>query len=262
MFLDSEGCLLPSTTEPFTHILKPAGTSGFQALPVIEYLSMSLGKAAGLEVPPVALTGMPDGMPPALIVERFDIRVGADDHRLIALEDICSVLDLPPNAKYDSTIERVARAVRPLSTAPEDDLLIILARALFAWFIADGDMHLKNLALLKVASPDAATFESVRVAPLYDAVTTRVFPGLGQDHMALKLDGKDDRLRRADFLRMAATAGISSRDANAAMDALTVGLTTALDQVNLPDVPNLDAELADKAEQMLALCRKRVAAWH
>lgn len=262
MFLDSEGCLLPSTTEPFTHILKPAGTSGFQALPVIEYLSMSLGKAAGLEVPPVALTGMPDGLPPALIVERFDIRVGADDHRLIALEDICSVLDLPPNAKYDSTIERVARAVRPLSTAPEDDLLIILARALFAWFIADGDMHLKNLALLKVASPDAATFESVRVAPLYDAVTTRVFPGLGQDHMALKLDGKDDRLRRADFLRMAATAGISSRDANAAMDALTVGLTTALDQVNLPDVPNLDAELADKAEQMLALCRKRVAAWH
>ena len=75
---------------------------------------MTLGLAAGIEAPAIALTGMPDGMPPALIVERFDIRSGDDDNRRIALEDICSVLDLPPEAKYDSTIERVARAVRPL----------------------------------------------------------------------------------------------------------------------------------------------------
>lgn len=261
MFLDSNGRLAPSTTDPFTHILKPAGTSGFQALPIIEYLAMSLGQAAGLEVPTVALTGMPDGMPPALIVERFDIRVGADDQRCIALEDICSVLDLPPDAKYDSTIERIARAVRSLSTAPEDDLLVILARALFAWLIADGDMHLKNLALLKITAPGTATFESVRMAPLYDAVTTRVFPGLEHDRMALKLGGKDDRLRRADFLRMAVTAGIASRDANATMDALTAGLAAGLNTIILPDVPNLNAELTAKAEQMLELCHQRVAAW-
>ena len=66
------------------------------------------------------------------------------------------------------------RAVRPLSTAPEEDLRIILQRALFAWLVADGDMHLKNLALLKIAEPGASRFESVRLAPLYDAVTTRV----------------------------------------------------------------------------------------
>ncbi len=262
MFLNPEGRLVPSTAEPFTHILKPAGTSGFQALPIIEYLSMSLGQAAGFAVPAVALVGMPDGMPPALIVERFDIRWGIDDHRRIALEDICSVLDLPPDAKYDGTIERIARAVRPLSTAPEDDLLVILKRALFAWFIADGDMHLKNLALLKVAAPGAATFESVRMSPLYDAVTTRVFPGLEHDRMALKLAGKDDRLRRTDFLRMAATAGIPARDANAAMDELATGLAAGLGQIALPEVSNLDTELTAKAEQMMALCRERVDSWH
>jgi len=47
--------------------------------------------------------------------------------------------------------------VRPLSTAPEADLLVILKRALFAWLIADGDMYLKNLALLKTAAPGADT---------------------------------------------------------------------------------------------------------
>ena len=92
-------------------------------------------------------------MPPALIVERFDIRESLEDKRMLALEDLCSVLDLPVQAKYDGTMERVARAVRPLSTAPEEDLLIILRRAIFAWLIADGDMHLKNMALLKIAEP-------------------------------------------------------------------------------------------------------------
>ncbi|WP_425052796.1 type II toxin-antitoxin system HipA family toxin [Psychromarinibacter sp. S121] len=262
MYLDPRGHLIPSTTEPFTHILKPAGTSGFQALPVIEYLSMSLGRSAGLDTPAVALAGMPDGMPPALIVERFDIRSAPDDDRLIALEDMCSVIDLSPEAKYDGTIERIARAVRPLSTAPEDDLLIILKRALFAWLIADGDMHLKNLALLKIAHPGDITFPSVRVAPLYDAVTTRVFPGLEHDRMALKLDGKDDKLRRADFLRMAATAGLAARNANAAMEELTAALAVGLDQAVLPGAPNLDETLTTKADQMLELCRKRLAGWH
>jgi serine/threonine-protein kinase HipA len=223
---------------------------------------MTLGQAAGLETPAIALIGMPDGMPPALIVERFDIRSSADDHRRIALEDICSVLDLPPEAKYDSTIERIARAVRPLSTAPEEDLTVILRRALFAWLIADGDMHLKNLALLKIAAPGADSFESVRMAPLYDAVTTRVFPRLEHDRMALKLDGKDDRLRRADFLRLAATAGIPARAANAAIDELIEKFAAGIDQIIVPDVPNLEAEMTAKAEQMLELCRERLAAWH
>ncbi|WP_223814340.1 HipA domain-containing protein [Roseicitreum antarcticum] len=59
MFLDPKGRLIPSTLEPFTHILKPAGTSGFQALPVIEYLSMTLGQAAGLEAPGLPPTSGP-----------------------------------------------------------------------------------------------------------------------------------------------------------------------------------------------------------
>ncbi len=48
----------------------------------------------------------------------------------------------------------------------------------------------------------------MRLAPLYDAVTTRVFPGLAGDRMALKLNGKDDRLRRLDFLMLAQKIGL------------------------------------------------------
>ena len=72
-------------------------------------------------------------------------------------------------------------------------------------------MHLKNLGLLKIAEPGEKQFHSVRIAPLYDAVTTRVFPNLKHDRLALKLNGKDENLRRADFLALATTAGTQSR---------------------------------------------------
>src|SRR3546814_3675720 len=55
----------------------------------------------------------------------------------IALEDFCSILDLPASAKYDGTIERMARGLRPLSTDPAADLDILFRRAVFAWLIAD-----------------------------------------------------------------------------------------------------------------------------
>jgi serine/threonine-protein kinase HipA len=52
---------------------------------------------------------------------------------------------------------------------------------------------------LKIAEPGDEQFRSVRLAPLYDAVTTRVFPRLQRDRLALKLNGKDARLHRAHF---------------------------------------------------------------
>ena len=258
MYLDKKGGLSPATGMPFTHILKPAGTSGYDAVPMVEWIAMELGKAAGFEVPATALVAMPDKMPPALLIERFDIRESSSDTRMLALEDMCSVLDLPTSAKYDGTMERVARAVRPLSTAPEEDLLIIVKRALFAWLIADGDMHLKNMALLKIAEPGEKQFRSVRMAPLYDAVTTRVFPKLKHDHLALKLIGKDDRLRRADFLSLAATAGLRAGDAEAAVDELLRRFREAVDRIALPKEMKYTEDARKIVDEVIKICRQRI----
>lgn len=205
MYLDNRGDLLPAVDLPFTHILKPAGTSGFEDLPLVEWICLTLARAAAFDVPQFALVEMPDGMAPALLVERFDIRTSQNDTHRLAMEDFCSVLDQPPSRKYEGTIERAARGLRPLSTNPSADVRTLFRRAVFAWLIADGDMHLKNLALLKVADADAENFSSVRFAPVYDVVTTRVFPNLENDRMALKLNGRDDRLTVDDFRALART---------------------------------------------------------
>ncbi|MBN9463533.1 MAG: HipA domain-containing protein [Burkholderiales bacterium] len=259
MTLAADGTLLPSVNLPFTHILKPAGTSGFEGLPVIEWIGLSLARAAGLAVPEAALVRMPDEMSPALLVERFDIRDRADDTRLLAMEDMCSVLDLEPHDKYSGTIERVARATRALSTAPDDDLSILLRRVLFAWLIADGDMHLKNMAFLKTAQAGETVFSAVRFAPVYDAFTTRVFPGLGHDRMALKLGGKDEHLRRDDFLALAALAGLRAADANATIDEVLHRLAVALDAVALPQRLEAGTAVRGFVARTLDLCRARVA---
>lgn len=258
MYLDERGTLSASTGKPFTHILKPAGTGGYEVLPIVEWTAIALGRAVGLAAPNTALVAMPDNMPPALIVERFDIRQSPADQRLIAMEDLCSVLELPKEAKYDSTMERVARAVRPLSTAPEEDLLIIIKRALFAWLIADGDMHLKNLALLQIAEPGERQFRSVRMAPLYDAVTTRVFPRLKHDRLALKLNGRDDNLRRGDFRVLAATAGLKVADADAAIDDMIQKMAKGIDVITTPKSLEYGKEAVSTVSAMLDICRSRI----
>jgi len=258
MYLEPDGMLSPSAGKPFTHILKPAGPSGFESLPVIEWLALALGAAAGFETPRAALVPMPDRMPPALLVERFDVRESLDDKRLIALEDFASVLDLATQAKYSGTMERVAKAARQLSTAAEQDVPIVIKRALFAWLIADGDMHLKNIALLKIAEPGDVRFRSVRLAPLYDAVTTRAFPRLQSDRMALKLNGRDDRLGRADFRALASTAGMRASDADATIDETVQRMKEAADRIELPNLPDYSSEATAMAQKMMKMVRTRI----
>lgn len=261
MSLGADGTLVAAINQPFTHILKPAGAAGFEALPIVEWLCLEFGRAVGFDVPAAALIEMPDGMSPALVVERFDIRRGADDQRRLALEDFCSILDLPATAKYDGTIERMAKGLRPLSTEPEADLEILFRRAVFAWLIADGDMHLKNLAMLKTAAAGAKEFTSVRFAPLYDAVTTRVFPGLGGDHMALKLNGTDDRLSRQDFLALARTIGLPSGKAEAALTDVTSRLLERAASLLLPDfVRHSDSALSIR-NKVIAIVTERATAF-
>lgn len=260
MHLAPDGKFVPAIDQPFTHILKPAGTAGFELLPIVEWLCLELGRAIGFTVPEIALIAMPDGMSPALVVERFDIRRGPDDQRRFALEDFCSALDLPASAKYDGTIERMARSLRPLSTDATADLDILFRRAVFAWLIADGDMHLKNLALLKIAEAGARVFTSVRFAPLYDAVTTGVFPGPAGDRMALELNGKDDRLMQGDFMTLARTIGLPQGAAEAAILEMTTSLAKAVDLVRLPEFAATSSAATAVRGQVLAVASERSAA--
>lgn len=258
MYLDNKGLLRPADDLPFTHILKPAGTSGFEAMPVVEWLSLELARRSGFETAPSALVEMPDNLPPALLVQRFDIRTGPHDQRRLALEDFCSILGVEAEDKYNGTIERMARALRSISTDPKRDLSTLFARALFAWLIADGDMHLKNVALLKIAEPNAKDFKQITMAPVYDALTTRVFPGLEHDHMALKLSGKDEKIGIKDFERLAKTIDLPLKIARQLMTGMRVSLESAPSNIEIPGLLQERQGAIGVIDRVFAIVTERV----
>lgn len=259
MHLDSAGRLTDAKARPFTHILKPAGSAGFEALPVVEWLALELAGQVGFDVPARALARMPEDLPPALIVERFDIRRSLSDQQLYCLEDFSSLLGVTAEAKYRSTIERAGRALRSASTDPDADLLTLFRRALFAWLIEDGDMHLKNLAVLRIALPGDKQFRSVRLTPVYDTVTTRLFPKLAHDRMALKLNGKDDNLRASDFKILARTMGLRASDADEAIVAMREGLQSAVKTFRPPTTAVIGERGHEAIQRVLEIALNRCA---
>lgn len=81
------------------------------------------------------------------------------------------------------------------------------------------------------------------------------------DRMALKINGEDDRLLRADFLKMAATAGLAAGTANQAIDEMLAGLRAGVEAMTIPRVSGIDQDIVSKAERMLSLCRERVGSF-
>ena len=136
-----------------------------------------------------------------------------------------------------------------------------MKRVVFAWLIADGDMHLKNMAVLKIAEPGNPAFRSVRLGPVYDTLTTRVFPRLEHDRMALKLNGKDERLKRADFLAVSAIAGLRASDTNAAIDDVLERMRAAVAVITLPTLPGYGPSGEAAVTRTLEICRERIAAF-
>ena len=229
--LSTNGILSASEDKSFTHILKPSGIGTFQTMPIIEYCTIKLANKLGFETAKVNLVDMPDGMRPSLLVERFDIRQSNSDNSMLALEDFCSLLDMKPSEKYNGTIEKAAKALRQISTNPNEDTKTLLKRAIFSWLVSDGDMHLKNISVLKIAKQNDDFFEEVRISPMYDTLTTRAFAGFEYDDLAMFVNGKKSKLTKKDFKQSAIIMGIKANECDSIMDELVSGITKNINDI-------------------------------
>lgn len=147
-------------------IVKKAGAA-FPDLAANEFLCLSAARRAGIEVPGFALSE-DAGL---LVVDRFDL--GTQGERL-GFEDIAALMGLRvhdklSNRKYHGSYERVAEVIGLLSSNRARDLAAFFAQLTLSVMVRNGDAHLKNFGLLYRDERD------VRLAPLYDVVTTTVY---------------------------------------------------------------------------------------
>ena len=143
----------------------------------------------------------------ALVVHRFDV----DEHGqpLWGMEDFCSLLGLRPAAKYDTTWERIAKAVRDhvpgaqrLATFRQLATTLLLTYAL-----RNADCHAKNLALLYTSRANA------HLSPAYDMLTTSVYAGFAHNPPGIEFMGKRTWMPGKNLQKfIAATFGIQPKE--------------------------------------------------
>ena len=73
-----------------------------------------------------------------------------------------------------------------------------------------------------------------------------------------QLNGKDDRLQRADFRVLASTAGLRAADTERAIDDMIARMKPAADEVALPKLPDYGPQGEAMAAKMLDICRMRI----
>jgi serine/threonine-protein kinase HipA len=208
------------------YILKPQ-TNTYPALPENEHLTTRLAALVGIETGPNGIIPLKDGSP-AFVVARFDrLR---DGHKL-RMEDFCQLAEKSPKEKYDASAELCARLVRQFASEHGVEILKLYRQFVFAWWIGNGDLHLKNLSLL--ADQDGR----FAISPAYDLVCTRLV--IKDDPLALTVCGKKERLVRTDWLRFAEYehCGLPRRAAQRVLDDHANVLEPALSLVDRSMLP-------------------------
>lgn len=173
---------------PSNCLLKPEHER-FEGLAVNEAFCMKVAAAAGNEVARTELLEF-DGIR-CLYSERFDRTVDADGATVrLHQEDMCQALGLPPTQKYEAEDgPSVASVIALLRRQPSPrialDVNAFVRAVLTSFLLGNSDAHGKNFSLLY--DPAAG----VRLAPLYDVVSTAVYDGL-TPRLAMAIGGEDD----------------------------------------------------------------------
>lgn len=186
-----------------THILK-LPSAEFPELVENEWTTMELARRVGLTVPAVLRVVFPAGSElrsPGLLIERFDLPDSlASPRRLPMIEEAASLLGIRRHEKYDLSMERIAASLLAAGIG-EAGMVAFFDHVTFSWLVGNGDLHAKNIAVLRLIEPgmlgDSPREAETRYSPLYDLVnTTLVLPG---DLFALPVNGKQNNLRAGDF---------------------------------------------------------------
>lgn len=192
------------------HIIKGSSAK----LPFValnEHLCMQVAS----RVVPTARTDISDDGQ-ALVVHRFDVNEHGQPHW--GMEDFCSLLGLRPAAKYDTTWERIAKAVRDhVPGAQRLTAYRQLAHTLLLTYaLRNADCHAKNMALLYTSRAD------VHLSPTYDMLTTSVYAGFQHNPPGIEFMGKKTWFPGKNLQRFIATTfGIQPKEQGQMVEAIS-----------------------------------------
>lgn len=170
------------TTVLHSGLIVKAGGDEYPFLTQNEFLCMEAARCSGIRVPPFWLSD--DGG--LFVMERFDLNNGQS----LGFEDMSVLTGRQPDPqgqyKYQGSYENIALAIQMFCR----DAAIESQQRLFEYIalsvmVRNGDAHLKNFGLLYGHPTD---IHPPVLSPLYDVVTTTVYPHMDVRTGATRVD--------------------------------------------------------------------------
>ncbi len=180
----------------------------------------------------------------ALVVHRFDVDENGQPHS--GMEDFCALLGLRPSAKYETTWERITKAVRDHAPGTQrlDTLRKLATTLLLTYALHNANCHAKNIALLYTSRA------VVHLSPVYDMLTTSVYAGYQHNPPGIGLMGKKTWAPGKSLQKfIAANFGISLREQIQIIDAITQAISEVAPNVRAAMIEH--PAFADIGKRML-----------
>jgi len=183
--------------------LKPQ-TDRFTHLPELEDLTMHLAEMAKMQVVPHSLIRFADGEL-CYITRRIDRTATGDK---LPMEDMCQLTERLTEHKYKGSYEQIAKAIQRYSAVPKLDMVNYWEQVVFSWITGNADMHLKNFSLY---SKEQGKYV---LTPAYDMLSTALVMPEDAEELALTLNGKKRKIKKADFVISMQASGLEEKVIN------------------------------------------------
>lgn len=208
-----------------THIIKPTGVWPLSA--DNEAIVMAIARVVGLST---SATWVEDfGGTRAFVAERFDRAIDPVARTVTRRhqEDMCQALGLRPRDKYSigCPSQKMAALLRSVPTAPGTDARKLFTQTVFRTIVGDADGHGKNYGLMIEDG-------EVGLSPLYDALTTLVYPELS-GKMGAPV-GRQENLTKVDLdtlIEEGRACGIAEQESAEIASSLCDRIRAAVDQL-------------------------------
>ena len=181
------------------YIFKPQ-TQSYKTLPENEDLTMHLAEIAKIKVVPHTLIRLKDGTL-GYLTKRIDRSADGDK---IPMEDMCQLTERQTEYKYKSSYEQIAKVIAKYSYVPLLDLTDFYEQVFFSWLVGNNDMHLKNFSLYAPKGKWGLT-------PAYDLLNVTLVNPKDDEELALTLNARKKRIKKADFVKAMETSGIAPK---------------------------------------------------
>jgi len=198
---------LPKNGAPSTHIVKPTGSGDLSSLAANEYICTKLAEYCGLPTSKTELKRIGDAE--FLLINRYDRICDENRFSRIHQEDMCQALGILSDRKYQNDggpgIADVYKLIKENTTIPLLETRNFLRYVVFNLVIGNCDAHGKNYSLLFHNG-------AVRLAPIYDAVCTIVYPNLTRKFsMKVGKHYEIKKINQDDFGVLAEEIGLKSK---------------------------------------------------